>query len=166
MTALLGLLPLKDWVYSIIIVALIAFGVYEKHHLIAEGQQHELAALKLSSDKLQKQTAKQTAELQARATMAEQAYDKEHQAILNQPSLPAVRLCGNAHRSSSIVSATGATQQGNAAASASSGDLQSVPAGSDSVGTEQNPDISSLLSLLAQRADDYSAELREYQARE
>jgi hypothetical protein len=38
--------------WAAIIVALVAFGAYEHHHLIAEGEAHELAALKVSSDKL------------------------------------------------------------------------------------------------------------------
>jgi hypothetical protein len=166
MGALLALIPSRDWLWAAALVALGLLGLHVHHKLLAEGIAEQQAADDKEKATLVAQTAKQTAELQAKATMAEQAYDKEHQAILDQPSLPAVRLCGNPHPGSVVVSKTGAANQGNAASGAATGDLQPMPAGSNSVGSEQNPDISDLLSLLAQHADDYSAELREYQARE
>lgn len=159
MGALLALIPTKDWLYGTAIAALLVFGVYERHHLIAEGQQHEIAALKLSSDRLQKETAKQTAELQARATMAEQAYEKEVNSLSNL-SVPVVRLCPN-NPGSSIVSAASAAKPGTQSAGAGTGIVQPVSSG-NSVGR----DIGGLLSILAARADETSAELREYQNRE
>lgn len=165
MTALLALIPTKDKVYGLLIIALIIFGIHLHHKILAEGIAEQQAADAKQTATLVAQTAKQTAELQAKATMAEQAYDKEHQAILDQPPLPAVRLCGNSHPRGAIVSTAGATQQGAAAAGAASGDFQQVSSGNSGVGDEQNPDISDLLNLLAQRADDYSAQLREYQGR-
>lgn len=65
MGALLSLIPGKDLVYGALIVALIIFGVYERNHLIAEGAQHELAALKISSDRLQQAAAKQVTQTAA-----------------------------------------------------------------------------------------------------
>ena len=59
--ALLGLIPVKDWIYGLLIAGLIAFGVYEVHHLKAEGAAKEVAALQVSSDKLQAAAAKQVA---------------------------------------------------------------------------------------------------------
>jgi hypothetical protein len=159
MPALLALIPGKDWLYGGLIVLLISFGIYERHHLIAEGQQHELAALKLSSDKLQKQTAIQTAELQAKATMAEQSYDKEHAALSNLPPVQPVRLCLNANRGT-VVPGGAPKVAGDAATSPAAGSLQSMPAG-DSTG----PDIGPILSALAARADQISATLREFQSR-
>jgi hypothetical protein len=160
MGALLALIPTKDLVYGALIVMLIAAGIYERHHLIAEGQQHELAALKLSSDRLEKQTAAQTANLQAKATMAEQAYDKEQLLIANQP-IDSVRLCVNPH-SRIIVSPAGSAQPGNAGASAAPGSVQQVPAGDSSVA---GPDIGGMLDALAKSADQVSATLREFQSR-
>ncbi len=61
MGALFALIPTKDLIYGALVVLLIAFGVYERHHLIAEGEQHELAALKLSSSRLQAAAQKQVA---------------------------------------------------------------------------------------------------------
>jgi hypothetical protein len=158
MGALLALIPTKDMVYGALIVMLAAFGIYERHHLIAEGQQHELAALKASSDRLEKQTAAQTAELKAKATMAEQAYDKEALASINQPAV-VVRMCSNAN-SGTVVPSSSAAQPGAAPAGAPAGHVQPVPAG-DSGGR----DIGGMLSLLAGRADQVSAALREYQHR-
>ena len=158
---LLALIPLKDWVYGGLIVTLLIFGVYEKHHLIAEGQQHELAALKLSSDKLQKQTAMQTAELQAKATMAEQAYDKEVHSLSNLPPV-SVRVCNSpsAH-SGSVVPKAGAVIAGDAAPGTAPGDVLEVPPRDSG-----ERDIGPMLSVLADRADQVSAELREYQTRQ
>jgi len=51
MLALFSLIPFKDWVYSGVIVALIAFGVYERNHLIDEGEQRETAAVQAASEK-------------------------------------------------------------------------------------------------------------------
>jgi hypothetical protein len=158
MGALLALIPGKDLVYGALIVMLIAAGVYERHHLIAEGQQHELAALKASSDRLEKQTAAQTAELKAKATMAEQAYDKEALASINQPAV-VVRMCSNTN-SGTVVPSSSAAQSGAASAGTTSGHVQQMPAG-DSGGR----DIGGMLSLLAERADQVSATLREFQSR-
>jgi hypothetical protein len=165
MSALLALIPLKDWLYGGAIVLLIVLGLHYHHKVLAEGIAEQKAADAKATLVLTQETAKQTAELQTRATMAEQAYDKEHQSILSQPSLPPVRLCGNAHNSGSLLPKAGAVVQGNAGTGAAPGDLQPVPSGDSSVGDGQNPDLAGLLGILAQRADEVSAELREYQAR-
>jgi hypothetical protein len=57
MPALLALIPFKDWCYAALIAALIAFGMYEVHHLKAEGAAHEIAALQKSSVQLQTKAA-------------------------------------------------------------------------------------------------------------
>lgn len=164
MGALLALIPGKDLAYGAIIVALLVFGVYERNHLIAEGQQHELVALKLSSDRLQKKTDQETADLQARATMAEQAYDKERNLIANQP-IDSVRLCGSTN-SRRIVPQAGTVVAGNAAAGAGPGLVQQVPSGDSGSGERSaTPDIGPMLDALAARADDVSATLREFQSR-
>ncbi len=140
--------------------ALRPIDLHANHRDIAEGQQHELAALKLSSDKLQKQTAAQTAELQAKATMAEQAYDKEINS-LNNLSPVSVRVCSYtpAH-SGSVVPKAGTAQSRDAAPGATSGDVLEVPPRDSG-----ERDIGGLLSILAARADEVSATLREYQSR-
>lgn len=162
----LSLIPTKDWIYGSLIILLIILGLHYHHKVLAEGIAEQKAADDKATAVLTAQTAKQTAELQARATMAEQAYDKEHQAILDQPPVQPVRLCLNSHNSGPVVSKAGATNQGNATAGASTAGVQSVPSGDSSGGTgTAGPDISDLLNLLAQRADDTSAELREFQSR-
>lgn len=50
MGALLALIPSKDWFYGAVIVALAAFGVYERFHLIDEGEAKIIAADKKLSD--------------------------------------------------------------------------------------------------------------------
>ena len=160
MGALLALIPSKDLVYCAILLAVIAgFGAYTIHerHI---GAAHETAALKASSDKLIAQTAKQTADLQARANMAEQAYEKEQLLTVNQP-VPVVRVCHNAN-SGSVVSNAGPAKPGNEGAGPAAGSVQPMPSGDSSVA---GPDIGGMLSALAQRADEISATLREFQTR-
>ena len=161
MGALLALIPTKDAIYGALILCIVLFGVYEVHHLKAEGAAHEMAALKASSDKLQlPQTAKQTADLQARANMAEQAYEKEHLLAVNQP-VPVVRVCHNAN-SGSVVSNAGPAKPGNEGAGPAAGSVQPMPSGDSSVA---GPDIGGMLSALAASADQISATLREFQSR-
>jgi hypothetical protein len=160
MGALLALIPGKDLAYGAIIVALLAaFGAYTIHerHI---GAAHETAALKASSAKLQAETDKKTADLQARANMAEQAYEKEHLLTVNQP-VPVVRVCHNAN-SGSVVSNAGPAKPGNEGAGPAAGSVQPMPSGDSSVA---GPDIGGMLSALAQRADEISATLREFQTR-
>ena len=160
MGALLALIPSKDLVYCAILLAVIAgFGAYTVHerHL---GAAHETAALKVSSAKLQAETDKKTADLQARANMAEQAYEKEHLLTVNQP-VPVVRVCHNAN-SGSVVSNAGPTKPGNEGSSTAPGSVQPMPSGDSSVA---GPDIGGMLSALAASADQISATLREFQSR-
>ena len=154
------MIPSTDLVYCAILLAVIAgFGAYTVHerHL---GAAHETAALKVSSDKLIAQTAKQTADLQARANMAEQAYEKEHLLTVNQP-VPVVRVCHNAN-SGSVVSNAGPAKPGNEGAGPAAGSVQPMPSGDSSVA---GPDIGGMLSALAASADQISATLREFQSR-
>ena len=167
MPALLALIPTKDWLYGGLIILLIVFGIHEHHKILAEGIAEQKTADDKATAVLVAASAKQTAELQAKATMAEQAYDKEHQAILDQPSVGSVRLCVNSHPSGSIVRQASGSKPGDASAGATASTVQSVSSGDSSSGTgAAGPDIGNLLGLLAQRADQVSAELREDQARE
>ena len=160
MGALLALIPGKDLAYGAIIVALLAgFGWYTIHERNI-GKAHEAAALAASSAKLQAETDKKTADLQARANMAEQAYEKEHLLAVNQP-VPVVRVCHNAN-SGSVVSNAGPVKPGNEGAGPAAGSVQPMPSGDSSVA---GPDIGGMLSALAQRADEISATLREFQTR-
>ena len=156
MGALLALVPSRDWFYGALIVALGITLVYERH----EGKVHELAAIQASSQKLIAQTAAQTAELKAKATMAEQAYDKEVNSLGNVPPIN-VRVCRYAG-SGAVVPSSGAAQPGATPTSAGASPLQSLPAGDPS---SAGPDIGGMLGALAASADQVSATLREFQSR-
>jgi hypothetical protein len=160
MTALLALIPGKDWLYGALIVGLIVFGLHEKAKFIAEGIAEQKAADDKATAVLVANTAKQTADLQARATMAEQAYDKEVNSLANLPA-PSVRLCVYPHPSGSLVSQTGTAQPGTQSAGSAAGGVQQMPPGNSG-----GRDIGGLLDLLAQRADDTNASLREFQSRD
>jgi hypothetical protein len=159
MPALLALIPARDWLYGALIVGLLIFGIHLHHKILAEGIAEQKAADDKQTAALVASTAKQTVELQAKATMAEQAYDKEISAIINVPA-PSVRLCVYPHPGGSVVSQAGAAQPGASDPGAASGGVQQMPSG-NSVG----PDIGGLLDLLAKRGDETSAALREFQSR-
>ena len=165
MSALLALIPSKDWFYGILIIALILLGVHVHNKLLAEGIAEQKAADDKAQAVLVATTAKQTADLQARATMAEQAYDKEVNSLSSQP-VPSVRLCVYPHPSGSVLSQTSAAQPGASSASAIAGGVQQVPSGnSSSGGGIAPPDIGGLLSAFAAAADRESAVVREFQSR-
>ena len=166
MTALLALIPTKGWLYGGLIVVLILLGFHVHNKLIAEGIAKQKAADDAAMAVLVANTTKQTAELQAKATMAEQAYDKEINTVDNLPA-PSVRLCVYPHASGSVVSQTGAAQSGTQSTSTSSGIVQPVPSGDPgSGGGVAGPDIGAMLSALSRAADRESAVVREFQTRE
>jgi hypothetical protein len=155
MSALLALIPFKDYCWAALVAALLIGFVYERH----EGAVHEAASITKATDALKVETAKQTAELKTRATMAEQAYDKERNTVANLPAVQPVRLC-NANSGAKLPAATGKVA-GNAQAGASAGSIQPVLKGNPA-----GPDVGPILQALAARADQVSATLREYQNRE
>jgi hypothetical protein len=162
MPALLALIPFKDWCYLGCVAALlIGFGAYT-HHERAIGEAKIVAVDAAVTKKILAQTAAQTAELKAKATMAEQAYDKEHALIDNQSDPTPVRLCLNSHASRLSVPAPSAPDAGNGGTSTSTTPLQPLSTGDLGVA---GPDIGHLLDLLARRGDTVSATLREYQSR-
>ena len=166
MTALFALIPTKDWLYGGLIVALIVLGFHVHHKILAEGIAEQKAADAKATATVIANTAKQTAELQAKATMAEQAYEKETNS-LNELPVPSVRLCVYPHTSGSLVSQNGTAQPGATGASPSAGNIQPVPSGDSGVGVgAAGPDIGAMLSALASAADRTSAALREFQSRE
>ena len=166
MGALLALIPSKDWLWAGALIALGLFGLHEHNKILAEGIAEQKAADDKAMAVLVANTAKQTAELQAKATMAEQAYDKEVNSLNSLPA-PSVRLCVYPHPSGSVVSQTGAAQPGTQSAGSASGGVQQVSAGNSlSGGGVAGPDIGGLLSALAAAADRESAVIREFQSRE
>jgi hypothetical protein len=160
-------IPIKDMIYGGILIAVILGGLWYHHKLITEGIAEQKAADDKASATLIEQATKQTADLQTRATMAEQAYDKEvaNNAANSQPTQP-VRLCLYSHVGGSSVPEASATKSGNASPGPAATNVQQLPSGnSSSGGGASGPDISGLLQLFANRADQVSAVLREYQTR-
>lgn len=51
---LASLIPVRDYLYGALILFLLCFGLYERSHLISEGETHELVAVKAASDKAEK----------------------------------------------------------------------------------------------------------------
>ena len=165
MPALLALIPGKDWLYGGAIVLLLLVGLHYHNKLLAEGIAEQKAADTQAAVILEKQTADKTAELQARATMAEQAYDKEVNSLSSVP-VPVVRLCVYPHSGGSVVSQAGSAQPGAQSASAAAGNIQPMPSGNSGSGSgAAGRDIGPLLGALARAADRSDAALREYQSR-
>lgn len=165
---LLALIPTKDWIYCGFIVAILAGGFWYHHKLIDEGIAQQQAADASESTELARKTAEQTAELQIRATTAEQAYDKEYaanQSYRDSRPIEPIRLCLSTV-SRIVVPQGGAAHPGDAKTSAASSGVQPVPDGNSSGGAgAAGPNIEPMLSALGAAADRISAELREFQSR-
>ena len=88
MLALLKLVPLKDWIYGAIIVALLAaFGVYTVHERHIGEQKIEAADARAAKAQAVKvQTTEHTAQESVNASV------KTYQAAVAAPSLPAPRI--------------------------------------------------------------------------
>ena len=165
MPALLALIPTKDWLYGGAVILLILVGLHEHHKILAEGIAQQKAADDKATAVLVAASAKQTAELQAKATMAEQAYDKEVNSLTSLP-VPSVRLCIYPHAGSGVLSQAGTLKPGAQSTGAPTGNIQSVPSGNPGSGSgAAGPDIGGMLSILSLRADEVSAALREFQSR-
>ena len=165
MPALLALIPTKDWLYGGAVILLILVGLHEHHKILAEGIAEQKAADDKATAVLVAASAKQTAELQAKATMAEQAYDKEVNSLTSLP-VPSVRLCIYPHAGSGVLSQAGTLKPGAQSTGAPTGNIQSVPSGNPGSGSgAAGPDIGGMLSILSLRADEVSAALREFQSR-
>ena len=133
---LLALIPIKDWFYGALIVGLILFGIHEVNHLKAEGAAHEVAALKVSSDKLIAQEAAHVAQVAkayaASAAKTTETLDEQTQATAAAQSDAAQRLSDfNAYRRShptvaSTGGAGGSADQGTGSGGSDSERLSSL----------------------------------------
>jgi len=166
---LLGWTKLPQWALDLIVVALVAGGIwYWQHHLIDEGVKKQKATDAVESQKLLAEAKNETLELKAKATMAEQTHAKEIADLQkfhdDHPNGP-VRLCLAAPGGKSVRPAGGANS-GNEATGASTASVQPVPGGDTSSGAgTAGPDIEPMLTALGTAADKVSATLREFQAR-
>lgn len=167
---LLGWTKLPQWAMELIVIAAIVAGLGAlHHHILDQGIAEQVAKDKVATDKLNKETADQTAALKAKATTAETNYASEHadnvayrndHPDLKQP----VRLCGS-DNSRAILSSISSANHGNENPGTAAANVPAVPGGDSGIRGEEHPDISELLDLLALRADNVSATLREFQSR-
>lgn len=167
---MLGWIKVNQWAAELALLLLIGCGVWYWHHeAIEKGVAEQVATDNAATAKLKQETAVQTAALKTKADTAEQAYDKEHQDLeayrSGHPVQP-VRLCNAPHDSNTFVPGSAGIVARNAAGSSAGIVIQQVPSGDSGSGAGRaGPDISQLLLALGARADDVSATLREYQAR-
>lgn len=158
---LLSLLLKSRWFWELAGAgAIVAALLFWHHAAIDKGIAEQKAADDKASAALVAQTQQETAALQTKADEAQESYEAEISALRNQPPVGAVRLCVNPHGRGSGMPETSTSDAGNANPGTSAGVVQPVPAGDS-----QGPDIGNLLGILALRADEVSAELREYQNR-
>jgi hypothetical protein len=138
-----SLLPIRDWVYLGIIVALAIFGLYLREHLIAEGEARVHAAE-------QKAYAAQAQKDAENAKQTVSGLNAELQKLRSDAlkPVPVVRLCSNPR---GVQPSATAGRVGSAAPTA--GSVPGVPSGADSVGSDIGPG----LQRLADAADILSA---------
>ena len=170
---MLGWTGLPKWATELIAVGAIAaaavgaFWIYH-HHVYVEGIHAQQVADQRASAKVVAQARAKTKAAQAAADAAHTAYLQEmsHEALTAaRHPLPAVRLCLDAYAGGPGAPEAGAAHPGNAGPSAAAGRVSQVPGANRPVRPRTGPDIAGLLELLAGRADQVSAVLREYQAR-
>ncbi len=171
--SLLGWTGLPQWALELLAIVLVAggavtaFWIYH-HHVYVEGIHAQQVADKRASAVVLARAAAQTKAAQVQADEAHAAYLEEinHEAAsaARRPFGP-VRLCLDSNDSGSGVSQAGAAHPGNAGPGAPAGRVSQVPGANRPVRPRTGPDIAGLLELLAGRADQVSAVLREYQAR-
>ncbi len=156
---LLGWIGLPQWALELIALAAVGGGVWlYLHHVYEEGVTAEVAVV-------QKQAAVQHQKDLVAATNAEHTHDDELSSLrayqLAHPDTTPVRLCLNDSVQSTPASQTRLQPH---AAGASAAVIQPVPAGDNLGGTGvPGVDIFPMLSALANRADEVSAQLRAYQ---
>ncbi len=170
---LLGWTGMPQWALELIAVGAVAAGavgafwIYH-HHVYVEGIHAQQVADQRASAKLVAKARAETKAAEATAQAAHDAYLNEvahEQVLAARHPLPAVRLCLDAYAGGPSVPEAGAAHPGNANASSAAGGVSQVPGSNHPVRARPGPDISGLLELLAARADQVSAVLREYQAR-
>ncbi len=170
---LLGWTGLPKWATELIAVGAIAaaavgaFWIYH-HHVYVEGIHAQQLADQRASAKVVAQARAETKAAQAAAAAAHAAYLQEmsHEALTAaRHPLPAVRLCLDAYAGGAGVPEAGTSHPGNAHPGTPGGRVSQVPEANRPVRPRTGPDIAGLLELLAGRADQVSAVLREYQAR-
>lgn len=149
MTALLALLPARDYFYAALIIALIAFGVYERNHLIDEGITHETAAVTAASAKAEAAADAKikvlTAQHEKTVEAIEEDYAQHEQANIAQRSADADRLREyDAYR-----------RAHGSVASAASGPAATIQAASDASGGDE------ILERLESISVDLAASLRD-----
>lgn len=163
---LLGWSKLPQWALELIVIAGLVAGLFLYHHHVYEtGIKAQRQADRVASAKIEAQAAAATEAAQEAADRASEAYrneiaDNAARAAIH--PLGPVRLCLD---SGPGMPEAGAPVSGATDPGAPSGGVQSMPAGDSGLRGAQHPDISGLLSAFGRRADQVSAQLREYQHR-
>jgi hypothetical protein len=168
---MIGLL-LEDWkeaAWLLAIAIIVGFVLWYRHELLEEGIGRQRATDKVAYDAQLKQANLLTAAAQATADLARGNYATEITSSdryrLDHP-VGAVSLCDAAPSpGAGTVSQARGGLAGNAVGRAGAGPVLAVPAGGTAVESQRSRDIGPLLNLLAGRADQVSAQLREFQDR-
>jgi len=149
MSALLALIPLKDWFYAGLIALLLIFGIHEYQDIEAKGAAHEQAAVLAASAKAdataKAQIAKVTADYSAAIVTVGENYAKAIQSADAAHSADLQRLQQRAASGNGTNTSVGST--GSASATANAGTARALALGS--VPAERALDLADAL-----RADD------------
>lgn len=161
---------LQDLLIILLVILIVAGGTWYYGHVHYEaGVAAQIAKDTAERTQIIADNDKKTAELQARATTAEKAYDDERNQTANFNAanpLEPIRLCNTTAVGTGHLSNPGSPLRGAKSASPAAAGIQQMPTGNSSLRDESGGrDISGLLEALAESADAVSASLREFQNR-
>jgi hypothetical protein len=165
-TAALDFVSSRKWLVELIVLALVAGAVWWLcEHLIAVGVQRQKDADAKAYAQLVIDNAKKEAVLQAKADQAEAGYEAEHSALESYRASQPLHggLCID--KGNRGVPAAAGPHAGNEATGAGLATVQPLPTGDSAAIGQSDTDIRHMLDILAGRADQVSATLREYQFR-
>jgi|SRR5579875_1895680 len=169
--AIFAWLGARRWALELIgAVAIAGALLWYHHHVYTAGIAAQRTADAAARAQLEAAAAHRTQALEDLATQAEHAHDTELaqlRAYRDRHPVESVRLCLDAHGGPGSMPEASAAHASDETAGAPAARVQPVPDRDSGVRPGQpGPDVGSLLGALAARADEVSAQLREWQARE
>lgn len=167
-TAILAFIHARKWIVELIVAALVVAAIAWWHHsAVEQGMKRVRDEDRAAMLQAKEDADRETSRLKGIADAAETSRAQEQAELDTYRRLDPLHggLCKpESHRDARVPEAR-PVDSGHAGSSASAPDLQPVPTRDPEASGRADPDVRHLLDVLAGRADEVSATLREFQAR-